>query len=93
MNNKCYSRHITVFHGRQAPEPGILVGYGAIIEAHGLQVPLPHSLSLISTKKRKYVTVDWQVFTSRHEPENNLYKQYRRLASVFVTAKPASAYR
>lgn len=75
MNNKHYSLKISVFHGRQAPETGILVGYGAIIEAHELHVPLPETLSLISTKKRQYVTKNWQIFTPRHEPENNLYKQ------------------
>ncbi|WP_298956180.1 Fic family protein [uncultured Nonlabens sp.] len=75
MNNKCYSLKITVFHGRQAPEVGTLVGYGAIVEAHHLPVPLPKKLSLISTKKRRYSTTHWQVFTPRHEPENNLYKQ------------------
>lgn len=75
MNNKHYSLEISVFHGRQAPETGTLVGYGAIIEAHHLPVPLPKTLSLISTKKRRYTTTQWQVFTPRHEPENNLYKQ------------------
>ena len=75
MNNKHYSLEISVFHGRQAPETGTLVGYGAIIEAHHLPVPLPKTLSLISTKKRRYTTTHWQVFTPRHEPENNLYKQ------------------
>lgn len=75
MNNKHYSLKITTFHGREVPEPGTLVGYGAIIEAHALPVPLPHSLALISTKKRRYTTGNWHVFTPRHEPENNLYKQ------------------
>ena len=75
MNNKHYSLEISVFHGRQAPETGTLVGYGAIIEAHHLPVPLPKTLSLISAKKRRYTTTQWQVFTPRHEPENNLYKQ------------------
>lgn len=75
MKNKQYSLKITVFHGRQAPETGTLVGYGAIIQAHKLQVPLPESLCLISTKKRHYTKENWQVFTPRHQPENNLYKQ------------------
>lgn len=75
MYNKHYSLKITVFHGRQAPETGVLVGYGAIVEAHALKVPLPETLSLVSTKKRRYTTQGWQVFTPRHEPEDNLYKQ------------------
>lgn len=53
----------------------MLAGYAAIITEYGLQVPMPSILSLISTKKRKYTTNGWQVFTSRHAPEETLYKQ------------------
>ncbi|QSS96916.1 Fic family protein [Psychroflexus sp. ALD_RP9] len=75
MNTKQYSFSIHNFHGRQAPEPGLLVGYAAIIEAHQLQVPLPQKLALISQKNRRYSTSGWQVLTPRHTPEDNLYKQ------------------
>jgi len=75
MINKSFSLKITAFHGRIAPEESILVGYGAIIESYNLQVPLPHVLSIISSKKRQYKKGQWQVFTPRHLPENNLYKQ------------------
>ena len=75
MDNNCFSRKITVFHGRTAPEQGLLAGYGAIIEAYQLPVPLPRQLSLISEKKRKYSNKEWQVFTSRYKPEDTLYKQ------------------
>lgn len=75
MNNKHYLQEINIFHGKQVPEPGLIVGYGAIINAHDLQVPLPKRLSLISKKSRKYTTASWQVFTPRHNPEDNLYKQ------------------
>ena len=75
MKNNYFSREITVFHGRTTPEKGILAGYGAIINAYNLSVPLPNKLSLISEKKRQYSNEEWQVFTSRHKPENTLYKQ------------------
>ncbi len=75
MENNYFSRKITVFHGRAAPEQGLLAGYGAIIEAYNLPVPIPNKLSLISEKKRQYSKGDWQVFTSRHKPEDTLYKQ------------------
>ncbi len=75
MENNYFSRKITIFHGRTAPELGLLAGYGAIIEAYNLPVPLPDKLSLISEKKRRYSKGDWQVFTSRHKPEDTLYKQ------------------
>lgn len=75
MNNNCFSLKISVFHGRKAPEEGILVGYGALIEGYTLDMPLPHRLTLISSKKRQYTTDQWQVLTSRHEPADTLYKQ------------------
>ncbi len=75
MDNNCFSRKITVFHGRTAPEQGILAGYGVIIEAYSLHAPIPNKLSLISSKKRQYSKSGWQVFTSKHKPEESLYKQ------------------
>jgi len=75
MNNKHFSRRITIFHGRQTPEEAVLVGYGAIIETLQLAVPLPFQLALISSKKRQYKNEQWQVYTSRHQPEDNLHKQ------------------
>lgn len=73
MDNKRYSQEVSIFHVKQTPETGLLVGYGAIISVHDLQVPLPRKLSLISKKNRKYSNLEWQVFTPRHEPENTLY--------------------
>ena len=75
MSNKSFLREISVFHGRMAPEKGLLAGYGAVIEAYRLPVPLPDRLSLISAKKRQYKDQAWQVFTPRHKPEDTLYKQ------------------
>ncbi|MFC2084705.1 Fic family protein [Bacteroidota bacterium] len=75
MINNHISRRITIFHGRTAPEKGTLVGYGAIIDAYKLSVPLPNKLSLISDKNRQYSNGEWQVFTPRHKPEDTLYKQ------------------
>lgn len=75
MDNKRFSLKISVFHEHKTPEEGLLVGYGALIEAFNLAMPLPNRLALISPKKRKYTTEHWQVLTSRHEPEDTLYKQ------------------
>lgn len=68
-----FSREITVFHGRQAPEKALLVGYGAMIEEMGLKLPLPDKLSLISSKYRQFSNNDWQVFTPRHKPSDDIY--------------------
>lgn len=75
MNNKHFSLKISVFHERSAPEEGLLVGYGALIQSYALAMPFPNRLALISPKKRQYNTEQWQVLTSRHEPEDTLYKQ------------------
>lgn len=75
MKNKQYSLKIKAFHGIEAPEEGTLVGYGAIIQAYALQVPMPNQLALISFKNRKYSTASWKVFTARHQPEDTLHKQ------------------
>ncbi len=73
MNNKYFSQSISVFHGRTAPEQGLLVGYGAIIESMKLPVPLPRKLALISKIRRQYSNESWLVFTPRHQPEETLY--------------------
>lgn len=75
MNIKRFSLQLNVFHGRAVPEDGVIVGYGAIIEAYKLAVPIPEKLTFISTKKRQFENKEWKVFPSRYLPEENLYKQ------------------
>lgn len=75
MDNKSFSHKITIFHGRRAPEEGLLVGYGALINAFKLNVTIPDKLALISSKTRQYKTDQWIVLTPRHTPEDSLYKQ------------------
>ena len=73
MNNKRFSQLINVFHEREAPEQGNLVGYGALIDALGLKVPIPNQLSLISEKHKKYSVDGWNVYTVKHQPQETLY--------------------
>ncbi len=75
MNIKRFSLQLSVFHGRAVPEDGVIVGYGAIIEAYKLAVSIPEKLTFISTKKRQFENKEWKVFPSRYLPEENLYKQ------------------
>lgn len=74
MKRQHYSQLIHVFRGRQAPEESTLVGYGALIDAFNLNIPLPQSLSLVSQKRRSYSTEEWNVFSSRSAFDDNLYK-------------------
>lgn len=71
--DKQFSQTIRVFHGRTAPEVGSLAGYGAIINALALPVPMPRQLILISEKHKQYTTDEWIVLTPRHKPEEDLY--------------------
>lgn len=73
MKNNHISEKIMTFHGRTAPEEGWLVGYGALINAYDLSVPLPDRLSLINPKHKIYSLPQWMVFTPRYEPKDNLY--------------------
>jgi Fic family protein len=74
MNTKGFSLKIAVFHGKQAPEEGVLVGYGAIIEGLQLSMPFPEQLALISEKRRSYSNENWKVFSSRNTFDDTLYK-------------------
>lgn len=73
LENKQFSQEINVFHGRPTPEKSTLVGYGAVIDALNLTVPLPGRLAVISEKHRQYQTSEWLVFTPRHSPKDSLY--------------------
>ncbi len=73
LENMHFSLKINVFHERQAPEEGLLVGSGAVIETLKLSAPLPYKLALISSKHRQYQKSGWLVFTPRHEPQDSLY--------------------
>ncbi|MEX1133146.1 MAG: Fic family protein [Flavobacteriales bacterium] len=70
-----FSIEASVFHGRTLPEPGHVVGYGAIIAAMGLAMPMPTVISIISRKRRQYIREGWNVLTPKHQPEESLYKQ------------------
>ena len=72
MKHKSFSHLVSVFHERIAPEEGYLAGYAAIMNTYGLQAPTPNVLSIISHKHKQYKTSQWQVFTSRHKPEDTL---------------------
>lgn len=70
-----FSQQVTTFHGRATPESGFLAGYAlliTVIEENGTNVPLPDRLAIITEKHQRYNTDQWQVFTIRHKPNNDL---------------------
>ena len=66
------SRAVNEFHGLPLPESGKPVGYAALIDKFGLQVPFPSQLTLISDRHVRITTDHWQILTPRHEPANTL---------------------
>ena len=73
MENTSISLKIPIFHGRHLPEPGIIVGYAALIEKLNLPVPFPEKIVIIGTKVRGYETDSWVVLGKSYEPKDNLY--------------------
>jgi len=71
-NEKHFSGPVTVFHERRLPRRGVPVGYGALIDAYRLRVPLPRRLSAIGERHRMAVEGDWRFLTPRHAPEATL---------------------
>ncbi len=70
-----FSQQVTEFHGRSTPESGFLTGYALLImaiEKAGTNIPLPDRLAITTEKHQRYNTDQWQVFTIRHKPNNDL---------------------
>lgn len=63
---------MTVFRGRSLPEPGVPVGYAALIDRYDLQLPLPPRLSAIAGRHHPRSTSAWQLWTPRHRPQPTL---------------------
>lgn len=74
MSKKRFSVHAGIFHGRTAPEQGVIVGYAAIIDTLGLEIPMPSILSLICTTRKQYSTGEWSIFSSRAAFDDTLYR-------------------
>ncbi len=75
MNNH-FSQKVSIFHGWPLPEEGVPVGYALLlqeIEQHtGKLLPMPRQLALVTDKHQRYNTQQWQVFTIRHKPNDDL---------------------
>ncbi|MFP4180936.1 MAG: Fic family protein, partial [Spirochaetaceae bacterium] len=63
---------VTVFHDRRLPKRGSPAGYAALVDAYGLNVPLPRRLCAIGERHRMLEKDGWKLFTPRHSPENSL---------------------
>lgn len=67
-----FSGPVTVFQERRLPETATLAGYAALIDAYGLAVPLPRTLSAIGERHRITEQEGWRILTPRHAPNPTL---------------------
>lgn len=67
-----FSGPVTVFHERALPERASPAGYSAIIDAYGLRVPLPRTLSATGEHHRTRNEAGWRILTPRHAPSPDL---------------------
>lgn len=73
MNNNAYFYHSApIFHGKQSPEDGFIVGYAAIIEVLSIPMPMVKPVSLVCNQNKKYQSRDWVVFPKSYLPEDHL---------------------
>ncbi len=70
-----FSLSVPQFHGRAVPVAGAVVGMAAVIDAYGLDMPLPHRLSVVGKAGSRRSDGTWMVFPERYRPEETLYAQ------------------
>ncbi len=69
--NAYFSQTIPVFHGKQCPEEGYIVGYATIIDKLGLKVPVPYQITLVCNQNKNYETKEWRILPKYYLPEDN----------------------
>jgi Fic family protein len=82
-NSPHFSRKEPIFHGKQLPEEGTIVGYAAIIDTLNLQMPMASPITLVCDRNKNYQTNEWLILPKSYLPEDNqkleeieaLYKQ------------------
>ncbi len=67
-----FSGPVTIFQERRLPEAATPAGYAALIDAYGLAVPLPRTLSAFGQRHRIVEQDGWRILTPRHAPHATL---------------------
>ena len=67
-----FSGPVSVFQEKRLPETAMPAGYSALIDAYGLDAPLPHILCAIGAHHRMMERDGWRIMTPRHAPEASL---------------------
>lgn len=66
-----FSYDTLIFHGRQLPEEGFVVGYAAIIHGLAFKIPMPGRIAIVSKQHKRYQTEEWNVFPKRYLPNDH----------------------
>ncbi len=67
-----FSGPVTVFQEQRLPVTGTPAGYAALIDAYGLRVPLPRTLSATGERHKTIEQDGWRILSPRHAPDQTL---------------------
>lgn len=67
-----FSQKKPVFHEKQSPEKGTIVGYAAIIDRLKLQMPMINPVALVCDQNKNYQTKDWIILPKSYLPDDKL---------------------
>lgn len=70
--NHRFSGAVTIFHERALPEKATPAGYAALVDAYGLPVPLPRTVSATGEHHKVKEESGWRILTPRHAPSPDL---------------------
>jgi len=72
MNKSAHFSHKKpVFHGKQTPIEGTIVGYAAIIDKLNLQMPMVKPITLVCNQNKSNQNKDWNILPKSYLPEDN----------------------
>src|SRR5260370_10787365 len=66
--NHRFSGPVTIFHERALPEKATPAGYAALVDAYGLPVLLPRTVTAIGEHHKVKEESGWRLLTPRHAP-------------------------
>lgn len=66
-----FSQQKLIFHGKQTPEEGNIIGYAAIIDQLNLPMPMVHPIALVSYQNKSYQNKDWFILPNTYLVEDH----------------------
>ena len=66
-----FSFYAPVFHGKNVPMEGSIVGYASIINRLKFEIAMPDKIALVCKQNKKYETNEWYVFPKSYLPDES----------------------